>query len=167
MQENYQAGDVIYLNNFAQYPFFYYVRRTGLFKKMIKEFNVKKWGEALGVKELRVISDFVLKDERGQFFRFEKIPFYFNQMGCLRGSECEEGGEGEENPIIFKVYHQTPIFSEKERRIWLFLSHFKLIKSDFVLSCFERKAKKVLTFEKKGAAVYLFERVVEHDDNNE
>jgi len=151
-RDHYVPGDAIFMNTSAQFPFWYYAGKLKFSGDLHKEsvgYSDEKWMRGVRVGQFSRY----LGSHEGQKYTGYKFNFHvFDDDGFYRSLMTNDLTE--QQYIVFANTMTKPVESP---RAWLILSRVDPAIGDIIKKYFRNVGKELQAFEKKGAAIYLFD----------
>jgi len=152
LKTHYQPGDMIFLNNEAQYPFLYYAKRLDFQDKIsrisIPVLNEKRFN---GLQVGLFLDDLSMNNGK-KFIKLKRHIFCFN--------EDKFSGEvmvGEDIDRFYEIHTTIDDTFGRQPREWLVFSNIEPRAEEFILKVFDQRAKRTLQMQAKDASIYLYE----------
>jgi hypothetical protein len=148
---DYRPGDAIFLNRYAEWPFYIYGYGLG-FNRRLEKGDAGWW--------------------RGQQWQGVKVGRIYDNLGNDQGADVAgwryvyyvygEGGQIVEalmdNPSEVHLLNEEHLFLPDSRcRVWIILIHYSPEVYDFVLSQMDRRGKRIKTLVRKRASLFLYD----------
>lgn len=150
-QEHYQKGDFIFMNNAAQYAFWYYTTYRGFLTQLATE-PMGNWkGTPHQAMMVGHFIDALNVQDGVPFTNFRYVFDVYNEQGFFRDTLVVR-----DKSDIQIIIENSPNFFKAHARTWLFISHLEPKAKNFILSYFDRHGRRLKAFEDKGASIYLY-----------
>ncbi len=152
--QNYQKGDLLFLNSAAQFPLWYYGGRCHLARLFTTEWAGMENGvPKQGVRIAKFWEGYrLLKDKRFTFFRYEFNVYSKTHQYVRSLVRAEMTGDD-----VFFVFEGTPLpYSVNAPRAWVLLAGASEKFENIVLSAFDLRFSKISEFRTKGMSAHLY-----------
>jgi len=137
LKKNVQEGDSFYMNNSAVFGFVYYQDSLD-FPQRFK--RIGRTYDKFYVENGRALTE----------IRYEN--HIYNKDGVFLGI-----GFNKKSQEVYPIYEDQWFRDDDNKRTWILLAHFKPELRRVILGALDAQGKRLMAYEKRGAAIYLYD----------
>jgi hypothetical protein len=149
--KDYQPGDAIFLNRYAEWPFYIYGYSLGFNQQLTKE-DAGWWQgkQRQGVKVGRIY-DNLGKEQGVDVAGWRYVYYVYNEEGKIVEALMNEHSD------VHLLSEKYLFLSANHHRIWVILIHYSPEIYDFVLSQMDLRGRRIKTLVLRGASLFLYD----------